>query len=69
MKVFERLLTEQANVCLDAAERCQNQKAAALLRLLAVDLLLEAQLERRLGAMSGGNSSRTSMPTASTRRL
>ena len=58
IKVFERLLTEQANICLEAAGRCENQKAAALLRLLAVDLLLEAdahrvhreaKLDRRLG--------------------
>ena len=44
--MFSRLLEEQAERCIRLAYECQNKNAERFLRLLAVDLMLAAQMQR-----------------------
>lgn len=46
MRVWVRLSEEQAELCLKLAYQSKNKKAERLLRLLAVDLMLEAEQHR-----------------------
>lgn len=46
MRVFVRLLEEQAERCIQLAYQCRNKNAERFLRLLAVDLMLAAEVRR-----------------------
>lgn len=46
MKASVQLLEEQAQQCIRLAYQCQNKNAEKFLRLLAVDLMLAAELRR-----------------------
>ncbi len=46
MKVVVRLLEEHAERCIQLAYQCQNKNAERFLRLLAVDLMLAAEVRR-----------------------
>lgn len=46
MRVWVRLLEEQAELCLKLAYQSKSKKAERLLRLLAVDLMLAAEKKR-----------------------
>ncbi len=46
MRVFVRLLEEQAERCIQLAYQCQNKNAERILRMLAVDLMLAAEEQR-----------------------
>ena len=46
MKVVVGLLEEHAERCIQLAYQCQNKNAERFLRLLAVDLMLAAELRR-----------------------
>lgn len=45
-EVSASLLEEYAERCIQLAYRCQNKNAEKFLRLLAVDLMLEAEVRR-----------------------
>lgn len=47
MKVVVRLLEEHAERCIQLAYQCQNKNAERFLRLLAVDLMLAAEVRRQ----------------------
>jgi hypothetical protein len=47
MKVVARLLDEHAERCIQLAYQCQNKNAERFLRLLAVDLMLAAEVRRQ----------------------
>ena len=46
MQVVVRLLEEHAERCIQLAYQCQNKNAERFLRLLAVDLMLAAEVRR-----------------------
>ena len=46
MRLAVRLLEEHAERCIQLAYQCQNETAERFLRLLAVDLMLAAELRR-----------------------
>ena len=46
MRLWVRLLEEQAERCLSLAYQCQNKDAERIMRLLAVDLMLAAEQHR-----------------------
>jgi hypothetical protein len=46
MRVVVSLLEEHAERCIQLAYQCQNKNAERFLRLLAVDLMLAAELHR-----------------------
>ena len=46
MRVFVRLLEEHAERCIQLAYQCRNKNAERFLRLLAVDLMLAAEVRR-----------------------
>ena len=52
MKVSVRLLEEHAEQCIQLAYLCKNKNAERFLRLLAVDLMLAAQLRRPHGKVA-----------------
>lgn len=56
MKVFVRLLEEQAERCIELAHQCHTQKAERVLRLLAVDLMLAAEGHRTRRAWQAGSA-------------
>lgn len=56
------LLEQQAERCIKLAYQCQNKKAERFLRLLAVDLMLAAQLRRPQEAAASERPAATEPP-------
>src|SRR5688572_3438870 len=46
MRIFARLCGEYADRCLRLADECQTDRARRVFKLLAVDLMLEAERQR-----------------------